>query len=81
MKSYNFKIVVFLVVCQVCFDDPIRLAASIDSEENAKLVNNLSSSLEGSTNKEEDGDYDEDEEMILVSYLCLSCFNQFCAEI
>lgn len=68
MKSYNFNIVVFLVVYQVCFDDPIRLAASIDAEENAKLVNNLSSSLECSTNKEEDGDYDEYEEMILVSF-------------
>lgn len=68
MKSYNFKIVVvFWVVYQVCFNDPIRLAASIDAEENAKLVSNVSSSLEDSTNKEEDGDYDEDEEMILVS--------------
>ncbi|KAI5430693.1 DNA repair protein uvh3, variant 2 [Lathyrus oleraceus] len=41
------------------------LAACIDMEENAKLVNNVSNSLGGSTNKEKDGNYDEDEEMIL----------------
>lgn len=42
-------------------------------EENAKLVKNVtsSSSLGNSTNKEKDGNYDEDEdeEMILVSYI------------
>ncbi|CAI8612318.1 unnamed protein product [Vicia faba] len=43
------------------------LAACIDMEENAKLVKNASDSLGGSTNKENDGNYDEDEdeEMIL----------------
>ncbi|CAK8532647.1 unnamed protein product [Lathyrus sativus] len=43
------------------------LAACIDMEENAKLVNNVSNSLGGSTNKEKGGNYDEDEdeEMIL----------------
>lgn len=47
------------------------LAACIDMEENAKLVKNVtsSSSLGDSTNKEKDGNYDEDEdeEMILPS--------------
>jgi hypothetical protein len=40
-------------------------------EENAKLVKNVSSSstLGDSTNKEKDSNYDEDEEMILVSYI------------
>ncbi|XP_058736764.1 DNA repair protein UVH3 isoform X2 [Vicia villosa] len=43
------------------------LAACIGMEENAKLVKNGSNSLGGSTNKERDGSYDEDEdeEMIL----------------
>ncbi|GAU13075.1 hypothetical protein TSUD_173750, partial [Trifolium subterraneum] len=43
------------------------LAACINMEENAKLANNVSSSssLGDSTNKEKDGNYDEDEEMIL----------------
>ena len=45
----------------------IRLAASIAVEENAKSVNNASTSLGASTIEEEDDDYDEDEEMILVS--------------
>lgn len=58
-----------LIVYQVCFDDSIRLAACIDMEENAKLVNNASNSsfLGDSTIKENDDNYDEDEEMILVS--------------
>ncbi|XP_061337655.1 DNA repair protein UVH3 [Gastrolobium bilobum] len=41
------------------------LAASIAVEENVMLVNNASTSLGASTIEEEDGDYDEDEEMIL----------------
>jgi hypothetical protein len=61
------------LVDQGCFDDPIRLATCIDMEENVKLVTNVtsSSSLGDSTNKEKDGNYDEDEdeEMILVSYI------------
>lgn len=73
-----------LLVYQGCFHDPIRLAACIDMEENAKLVNNVSNSLGGSTNKEKDGNYDEDEEMILVSYIsryfCLSYLTVVCAE-
>ena len=62
-----------MLVDQGCFDDPIRLAACLDMEENAKLVKNVTSSscLGDSTNKEKDGNYDEDEdeEMILVSYI------------
>jgi len=45
----------------------IRLAASIALEENDKLVNNASTSVAASTVEEEEVDYDEDEEMILVS--------------
>jgi len=45
----------------------IRLAAFIALEENDKLVNNASTSVGASTLEEEDVDYDEDEEMILVS--------------
>ncbi|KAE9605090.1 hypothetical protein Lal_00036859 [Lupinus albus] len=41
------------------------LAASIAVEENTRLVNNTSVSLEPSTIEEEDGGYNEDEEMIL----------------
>ncbi|CAL0318694.1 unnamed protein product [Lupinus luteus] len=41
------------------------LAASIAAEENARLLNNTSVSLEASTIEEEDGGYNEDEEMIL----------------
>lgn len=45
----------------------IRLAASIALEENDKLVNNALTSVGASTVEEEEVDYDEDEEMILVS--------------
>ncbi|RDX72864.1 DNA repair protein UVH3, partial [Mucuna pruriens] len=41
------------------------LAASIAMEENEELVNNASTSFGASTIEEEEGDYDEDEEMIL----------------
>ncbi|TKY63259.1 DNA repair protein UVH3 [Spatholobus suberectus] len=41
------------------------LAASIAMEENEELVNNASASVGASTIEEEEGDYDEDEEMIL----------------
>jgi hypothetical protein len=48
-------------------------------EENAKLVKNVSSSstLGDSTNKEKDSNYDEDEEMILVSYISKHFFELF----
>ncbi|XP_020204760.1 DNA repair protein UVH3 isoform X2 [Cajanus cajan] len=41
------------------------LAASIAMEENEELVNKASTSVGASTIEEEEGDYDEDEEMIL----------------
>ncbi|XP_057437283.1 DNA repair protein UVH3 isoform X2 [Lotus japonicus] len=41
------------------------LAATIAMEENSNLVNNVSTSLGASTIEDEDGDYGDDEEMIL----------------
>lgn len=68
MNSHNSRMQCFcLVIKYVCFNDSIRLAAYTAAEENAKLVNNISTSLEASNIEEEDDDYDEDEETILVS--------------